>query len=99
MCQPTRVNWKTKPDVYGRIWAEYLGEAFKKCMSLFLVNLEATNSGDNLTQENSLQNVADKRNEDRQGNGRIEWHLEKDTEGANKVKILGVGLTQSDIVI
>lgn len=41
-------------------------------MSLFLVNLEGTNSGDNLTQENSLQNVADKRNEDRQGNARIE---------------------------
>lgn len=68
-------------------------------MGLFLVNLEATNSGDNLTQENFLQNVADKRNEDRQRTGRIEWHPEKDTEGANKVKILGVGHSQSDIVI
>lgn len=68
-------------------------------MGLFLVNLEATNSVDNLTQENSLQNVADKRNKDRQGNGRLEWHLEKDTKGANKIKILGVDLTQSDIVI
>ena len=28
-------------------------------MGLFLVNLEATNSVDNLTQENSLQNVAE----------------------------------------
>lgn len=68
-------------------------------MGLFLVNLEATNSVDNLTQENSLQNVADKRNKDSQGNGRFEWHLEKDTKGANKIKILGVDLTQSDTVI
>lgn len=47
-------------------------KGFIKFMGLFVVNLEAANSADNLTQENYLQNVTHKRNEDRQGNGKIE---------------------------
>lgn len=58
--------------MYERIRVVCLGEGVIKCIGLFLVNLEATNSGDNLIQDNYLKNVAHKRNEDRQGGGRIE---------------------------